>query len=105
MIGYWIAQALSRTVPGRAAACLLCRTLVRADDPAMSCPVKFVGPVYDEQLAKISSYVDIGRAEGATLLADGHRATVGGEFADGYFFEPTVLRGHAVRPRRRRMDP
>jgi carbamate kinase len=48
MIGYWIAQALSRTVPGRPAACLLCRTLVRADDPAMSRPAKFVGPVYDE---------------------------------------------------------
>ena len=47
-----------------------------------------------QQLAKISSYVDIGLAEGATLLAGGHRAVVGGEFADGYFFEPTVLRGH-----------
>ena len=47
-----------------------------------------------QQLSKISSYVDIGLAEGATLLAGGHRAAVGGEFADGYFFEPTVLRGH-----------
>jgi aldehyde dehydrogenase len=47
-----------------------------------------------QQLAKITSYVDIGRAEGAEVLAGGHRATVGGEFADGYFFEPTVLRGH-----------
>ena len=47
-----------------------------------------------QQLAKISSYVDIGLAEGATLLAGGHRAVVGGEFTDGYFFEPTVLRGH-----------
>ena len=43
-----------------------------------------------QQLAKISSYVDIGLAEGATLLAGGHRADVGGGFADGYFFEPTV---------------
>jgi carbamate kinase len=51
MIGYWIAQALSRTVPGRKVACLLCRTLVRADDPAMSRPTKFVGPVYDEPAA------------------------------------------------------
>jgi aldehyde dehydrogenase len=47
-----------------------------------------------QQLAKISSYVDIGLAEGATLLAGGHRAVVGGEFTDGYYFEPTVLRGH-----------
>jgi aldehyde dehydrogenase len=46
-----------------------------------------------QQLAKISSYVEIGLAEGAKLLAGGHHAKVGGEFADGYFFEPTVLRG------------
>ena len=46
-----------------------------------------------QQLAKISSYVKIGLAEGAKLLAGGHHAKVGGEFADGYFFEPTVLRG------------
>ena len=47
-----------------------------------------------QQLAKITSYVDIGLREGATLLAGGHRAKIGGEFAGGYFFEPTVLRGH-----------
>src|SRR6516165_4011811 len=46
-----------------------------------------------QQRAKISSYVEIGLAEGAKLLAGGHHARVGGEFADGYFFEPTVLRG------------
>jgi aldehyde dehydrogenase len=46
-----------------------------------------------QQLAKISSYVEIGLAEGAKLLAGGHHAKAGGEFADGYFFEPTVLRG------------
>jgi len=46
-----------------------------------------------QQLAKISSYVDIGVAEGAKLLAGGHKAEVGGEFAGGYFFEPTVFRG------------
>ncbi len=52
MIGYWIAQALSRTVPGRPVACLVSRTLVGADDPAMSHPTKFVGPVYDEPSAR-----------------------------------------------------
>ena len=51
MIGYWIAQALSRTVPDRQAACLVCRTVVSAHDPAMSRPTKFVGPVYDEPSA------------------------------------------------------
>lgn len=52
MIGYWIAQAVSREVPGRQAACLICRTVVRADDPAMASPTKFVGPVYDESTAR-----------------------------------------------------
>ncbi|HUY50478.1 MAG TPA: aldehyde dehydrogenase family protein [Streptosporangiaceae bacterium] len=53
-----------------------------------------IGPqVSAQQLQKISSYVDIGRGEGAEVLAGGHRAAVGGEFADGYYYEPTVLKG------------
>ena len=47
-----------------------------------------------QQLQKIASYVDIGRQEGAKCLIGGHRASIGGEFADGYYFEPTVLEGH-----------
>jgi aldehyde dehydrogenase len=47
-----------------------------------------------QQLQKISSYVDIGRAEGAEVLIGGRRADVGAEFADGYYYEPTVLKGH-----------
>ena len=54
-----------------------------------------IGPqVSAQQLEKISSYVDIGRAEGAEVLIGGNRAEVGGEFADGYYFQPTVLKGH-----------
>jgi len=47
-----------------------------------------------QQLEKITSYVEIGKREGAEVLIGGHRAHIGGEFADGYFFEPTVLKGH-----------
>ncbi len=54
-----------------------------------------IGPqVSAQQLEKISSYVDIGRNEGAEVLIGGRRAAMGGEFADGYFYEPTVLKGH-----------
>src|SRR5690242_2700338 len=54
-----------------------------------------IGPqVSRQQVEKIASYVEIGLKEGAELLAGGHRGTVGGEFEDGYFFEPTVLKGH-----------
>jgi aldehyde dehydrogenase len=53
-----------------------------------------LGPqVSVQQLEKITSYVDIGRAEGAELLTGGERAQIGGEFSDGYYFQPTVLKG------------
>ena len=53
-----------------------------------------LGPqVSADQLEKITSYVEIGRGEGAKVLTGGQRAGVGGEFADGYYFQPTVLRG------------
>ena len=47
-----------------------------------------------QQLDKIKSYVDIGLAEGAELLIGGRQPELEGELADGYFFEPTVLKGH-----------
>ncbi len=47
-----------------------------------------------QQLEKITSYVEIGKNEGAEVLIGGERAQVGGEFADGYYFQPTVLKGH-----------
>ena len=34
MIGYWLMQALGNMLPGGQAACLLTRTLIRADGPA-----------------------------------------------------------------------
>ena len=51
MIGYWLVQALQNALPGKLAGCLVCRTLVSADDPAFADPAKFVGPVYDEAQA------------------------------------------------------
>jgi aldehyde dehydrogenase len=53
-----------------------------------------LGPqVSAQQLEKIASYVEIGRNEGAEVLIGGSRASVDGEFTDGYFFQPTVLKG------------
>jgi aldehyde dehydrogenase len=57
-------------------------------------PATMLGPqVSEQQLRKVSSYVEIGREEGAEVLIGGSRAHVGGEFEDGYFYEPTVLKG------------
>ena len=54
-----------------------------------------IGPqVSQAQLEKIESYVKIGLEEGAQLLCGGERYAAEGEFADGYYFQPTVLKGH-----------
>jgi aldehyde dehydrogenase len=47
-----------------------------------------------EQLEKILSYIDIGRKEGADVLAGGSRARLGGELEEGYYVQPTVFRGN-----------
>ena len=46
------------------------------------------------QLEKITRYVKIGLDEGAELLIGGHRNVLPGELAEGYYFEPTVFKGH-----------
>jgi len=46
-----------------------------------------------QQLEKISGYVDIGRQEGAEVLIGGERAGIDGELKDGYYYQPTVLKG------------
>ena len=51
MIGYWLVQALQGAAAGRPGVCLLCRTVVKAHDPAFARPSKFVGPVYDQATA------------------------------------------------------
>ena len=48
----------------------------------------------NDQLEKILSYIDIGRNEGATVLTGGSRQHHGGELAEGYYVQPTVLHGH-----------
>ncbi|OCS87959.1 aldehyde dehydrogenase [Caryophanon tenue] len=47
-----------------------------------------------EQLEKILSYLDIGKQEGAELLAGGDRNVLDGELADGYYVKPTVFKGN-----------
>jgi aldehyde dehydrogenase len=47
----------------------------------------------NDQLEKIMSYIDIGKAEGAEILIGGGRRTVEG-FEDGYYVEPTVFKGN-----------
>ncbi len=46
------------------------------------------------QLEKIESYVAIGINEGAEVLIGGHRTPMEGALGGGYYFQPTVLKGH-----------
>jgi aldehyde dehydrogenase len=48
----------------------------------------------NDQLEKILSYIDIGRKEGAKVLAGGERNVLEGDLAEGYYVQPTVLEGH-----------
>ncbi len=47
-----------------------------------------------EQLEKILSYLDIGRQEGAQVLAGGERNQLGGDLAGGFYVKPTVFKGN-----------
>ena len=46
------------------------------------------------QIEKIEGYVKIGLEEGAKLLIGGERNHLPGELAGGYYYKPTVLKGH-----------
>jgi len=48
----------------------------------------------NDQMEKILSYIDIGRDEGAEVLTGGARAMHEGELANGYYVQPTILKGH-----------
>ncbi len=47
-----------------------------------------------QQFDKILSYVDIGKDEGAEILMGGQVESLSGEFNQGYYIQPTILKGH-----------
>lgn len=47
-----------------------------------------------EQMEKIQSYLDIGKQEGAKVLAGGDRNMLDGELSEGFYIQPTVFEGH-----------
>ena len=48
----------------------------------------------NDQFEKILSYIKIGKEEGAEVLAGGEACHVDGEYADGFYVQPTILKGH-----------
>lgn len=49
--------------------------------------------VSEAHMNKILSYIELAKQEGGTILTGGHRVTVAGRCAQGYFIEPTVITG------------
>lgn len=47
-----------------------------------------------EQMEKILSYLNIGKQEGAQVLIGGERNQLEGDFAEGYYIQPTVFKGN-----------
>lgn len=47
-----------------------------------------------EQYDKILSYIEIGKKEGAKVLAGGGACKLTGELANGYYIQPTIFEGH-----------
>ena len=47
-----------------------------------------------QQHDKIMSYLTIGREEGAEVLTGGDAARFNGDIANGYYIQPTILKGH-----------
>ncbi len=48
----------------------------------------------NDQYEKILSYINIGKEEGAKVLTGGNACKLDGEFANGFYIEPTILEGH-----------
>ncbi|KAF0806204.1 aldehyde dehydrogenase [Alcanivorax xiamenensis] len=47
-----------------------------------------------EQFDKIMSYMEVARSEGAEFLSGGDRESLAGEHGDGFYIQPTLLKGH-----------
>jgi aldehyde dehydrogenase len=48
----------------------------------------------NDQLEKILSYIEIGKAEGARVVTGGERVDLGGELSGGFYVQPTVFEGN-----------
>ena len=48
----------------------------------------------NDQLEKILSYIEIGKAEGARVLTGGERVDLGGDLSGGFYVAPTIFEGN-----------
>ena len=82
-------ESIYDRVMERAAARL---SAIRQGDPLD--PETMIGAqASEQQMDKILDYIDIGRSEGAELVAGGQRALTDGPLSKGFYVAPTMLRG------------
>ena len=48
----------------------------------------------NDQKEKILTYLEIGKPEGAQVLTGDAHTDLGGDLSGGYYFQPTIFRGH-----------
>jgi aldehyde dehydrogenase len=73
--------------------CLARIAQIRQGDP-LDPSTQLGAQVSTAQLEKIENYVKIGLEEGAELLIGGKRTALDGDLEGGFYFEPTVFKGH-----------
>jgi aldehyde dehydrogenase len=73
--------------------CLARIEQIRQGDP-LDPSTQLGAQVSTAQLEKIENYVKIGLEEGAELLIGGKRTALDGDLEGGFYFEPTVFKGH-----------
>ena len=49
--------------------------------------------VSKDHMEKVLSYVELAKEEGGTVLVGGKRVILDGEYANGYYLEPTIIEG------------
>ncbi len=63
--------------------------VAKPEDPE----AKLSAVVSETHMNKILDYIALAKEEGGVLLAGGHRASLSGKYADGWYIEPTIFEG------------
>lgn len=63
--------------------------------PPLQEGTKIGAVVSKPHMEKILSYIELAQKEGGKILTGGKRKILGGEFAEGYYLEPTIIEGLA----------
>lgn len=49
--------------------------------------------VSEDHMNKVLACIELAKEEGGTIIAGGNRVVLGGDLADGYYIEPTIIEG------------